>query len=358
MPSEIDALIALINRKQKEELLVPGSSLRNITYQRATTGSLTFDLMLGGGWPLNCWNEIIGHESSGKTTMVLKTIAANQAANPDHHTLWVASEDFDPEWAAALGVDIDRITFVMTNVMEHAYDAVLAVMEERLVDAVVIDSYPALVPSDEDDKTMMELTVGRGAYLTNKFMRKSSPPSAGRSSSTTAPVLGLFINQWRERVGLIFGDPRTTPGGKGKNYTIHDPHRGGPRGVDQERHSVKVGQIIKAHAIKNKTAPPQRVASVPFYFDDHVTTPRVAMTPLRQVYSIALDRDILEQKGAWYYFGTSASGRERSRCSPPCRLIPCYFTPWRTWSVTSCSVSLWTLHPRRPGVVVSHDPSE
>ena len=83
---------------------------------------------------------------------------------------------------------------------------------------MVIDSYPALVPSEEDDKTMMQLTVGRGAYLTNKFMRKSL--SATRRSLVQAdrPCLGLFINQWRERVGLIFGDPRTTPGGKGKNY--------------------------------------------------------------------------------------------------------------------------------------------
>ena len=83
MPTEIDALIASINRKAKWDVLVRGADLVHVTYQRNTTGSLAFDLMLGGGWPLNCWNEVIGNESSGKTTMILKTIAANQAANPE-----------------------------------------------------------------------------------------------------------------------------------------------------------------------------------------------------------------------------------------------------------------------------------
>jgi len=304
MPEEIDALIAQINRKQKEELLVPGTSLRNTTWQRTTTGSLAFDAMLGGGWPLNCWNEIIGHESSGKSTMAMKTIAANQKANPDYHTLWVASEEFDPEWAEVLGINIDNITFVMTNVMENAYDTVLAILAERLVDAVVIDSYPALVPSEEEDKTMMQLTVGRGAYLTNKFMRKSLSATRRSLVQSDRPCLGLFINQWRERVGLIFGDPRTTPGGKGKNYTFMTR-------VDVAREewikkdSVKVGQIIKATTIKNKTAPPQRVATVPYYFDDYGHHAKGSYDTLRQVYSIAVDRDILEQRGAWYYFGKS-----------------------------------------------------
>ena len=113
MPSEIDALIASINRKAKWDVLVRGADLVHVTCQRNTTGCLAFDLMLGGGWPLNCWNEIIGNESSGKTTMILKTIAANQALNPDYHTLWVACRGLRPEPGHSdLGVDVTRITFV------------------------------------------------------------------------------------------------------------------------------------------------------------------------------------------------------------------------------------------------------
>ena len=90
--------------------------------------------------------------------------------------------------------------------------------------------------------------------------------------------------------------------------------------------TVKVGQVIKGVAIKNKTAPPQRVASVPFYFADHGHHSKGSYDTVRQVYSIAVDQDIIEQKGAWYNFGPSTSGKERSRCSPHSRLIHCSFT--------------------------------
>ena len=157
--AELEAVIAAINKKG--EILFRGSDLLDVSFQRATTGSLSLDLMLGGGWPLNCLNEVIGVESSGKTSLTLKTIAAQQARNPDYHTLWVASEDFDFEWAATLGVDVSRMTFVLSNIMEEAYEACLRVMTQRAADAVIIDSMPALVPSEENEKTMMDLTVGR-----------------------------------------------------------------------------------------------------------------------------------------------------------------------------------------------------
>ena len=153
-------------------------------------------------------------------------------------------------------------------------------MEERACDAVVIDSYPALVPSDEDEKIMMELTVGRGAYFTNKFMRKSYAAMARSLSEYDRPVLALFVNQWRERIGVFMGDPRTTPGGKGKNYSFLTRVEVAREEWLTTSAKVKVGQAIKARAIKNKTAPPQRVASVDFYFDDSKDARRKGrMTP-------------------------------------------------------------------------------
>jgi recombination protein RecA len=303
MSAEIEALIRSVNAKQKDEVLVRGADLKHVTFQRATTGALTLDLMLGGGWPLNCWNEIIGNESSGKTAVTLKTIAANQAMNPDYATLWVASEDFFPEWAEALGVDVDRITFVMTNAMEVVYDAVLQAFSEKVVDAVVIDSYPALVPSDEDDKNMMEFTVGRGALLTNKFMRKSAAAQRRSLIEDERPVLGLFINQWRERIGVIGrADPRITPGGKGKNYSFLTR-------VDVAREEwitngakEKVGQNIKCRTVKNKTAPPQRTANVDFYFDDHKEFKTGDYDITKMVTVVAIESGVIEQRGAWYHF--------------------------------------------------------
>jgi len=313
MANPIDALIASINRKQKETVLVRGAELKHLTFQRATTGALAFDIALGGGWPLNCWNEVIGNESAGKTVMVLKTIAANQALNPEYHTLWVASEDFNMAWAEELGIDIDRVTFVMTNVMENAYDAVLSVLAERAVDAVVIDSFPALVPSDEEDRNMMELTVGRGAYITNKFMRKSLSASRRSLTEDDRPCLGLFINQWRDRIGAIgHSDPRITPGGKGKNYTFMtrvDVAR--EEWIANTTTKLKVGQAIKIRTVKNKTAPPQRTASVDFYFDDYRTHPVGSYDDLKQVWTIGTAADIIELSGSWYSFdGTKWQGEK------------------------------------------------
>lgn len=304
MPDVIDVLIETINKRYKDEVLVRGSALQHATWQRGTTGSLVFDVMLGGGWPLNTWNEIIGNESSGKTTMALKTIAAHQALKPEYHTLWVAAEDFDSEWAATLGVDVSRLTFVTTNVMELAYDAALAVMEERACDAVVLDSYPALVPSDEDDKNMMEMTVGRGAYFTNKFMRKSYGAMSRSLTEYDRPVLALFINQWRERIGVLHGDPRITPGGKGKNFAFVS--RVEVARTDWiKRGQIKVGQTIKGRTLKNKTAPPQREALVDFYFEDSGNHAAGDYDLLKQVHAVALSTDVIEQHGAWYHFGDS-----------------------------------------------------
>src|SRR5262245_16724157 len=215
MSAELDALIAKVNKRFKAEVLVYANQIP--TFQRVTTGSLSFDLLLGGGWPLDCWNEIIGNESHGKTAMALKTIAANQAINPNYQVLWVASEDFNKEWAAQLGVDLARVVLAQTNAMEDAYEVMLEALDEQSCDAIVLDSYPALVPNTESEGVMDDWVVGLGARLTNKLMRKSPP--AQRRRPEERHCLCLIINQWRDRIGVVRGDPRTTPGGKGKNFS-------------------------------------------------------------------------------------------------------------------------------------------
>src|SRR5262245_4667024 len=200
MASEIDALISSVNKKAKAEILIKGSALLHQTWQRQSSGSLSLDVMLGGGWPLNAMNEVIGLESSGKTTIALKTVAHQQAQDPNHHTVWAASEEFDPGWAHTLGVDVSRMTFIVTNVMEEVYESILAVMTERAADMVVIDSLPALVPLEEAEKAMNEITVSRGALLTNKLMRKAYGAMNRSRVEYDRPVLVLLINQWRDRM--------------------------------------------------------------------------------------------------------------------------------------------------------------
>jgi recombination protein RecA len=170
---EARKIMAAINKRFGDNVVVVGKDIRDDLIPRVTTGSTTFDYILGGGLPANQWNELVGEPSHGKTAIALKTIAANQALNPEYTTVWVAAEQWVPEYAEMCGIDSSRVIVIETNIMEEAYDAVIAFAESKSVDAIVIDSLPALVPSAEDDKTMDEFTVGRGALLTNKFFRKA-----------------------------------------------------------------------------------------------------------------------------------------------------------------------------------------
>ena len=294
--TQADALIAAVNKRLKSEVLMYASRLQ--TFQRVTTGSLSFDLMLGGGWPLNCWNEIIGLESHGKTVMALKTLAANMADDPDYMALWVASEDFNKDWALALGVDLNRVVLAVTNAMEDAYTIIIEALDSQSFDAIVLDSYPALQPPDE---SIEEWQVGIGARLTNKLMRVSPP--AQRRQPGERNCLALIVNQWRDRVGVTYGDPRTTPGGKGKNFSyftrvevVRDGWIDGPG-------KVKVGQTIKARTMKNKTAPPARVAVTDFYFADCPPFRPGDYDTVAEVWNIATTYEIIERKGAWYHYG-------------------------------------------------------
>jgi recombination protein RecA len=310
MSATLEEIIARVNKKYGSDTLVRGDQINNTEIPRCTTGSLAFDVMLGGGWPLNQWNEIIGNESNGKTVMVLKTIAANQALNPDHHTLWIASEEFVPDWAETLGVDLSRITLATTNVMEEAYQIVIDTLDARAVDAVVIDSLPALVPGEEDEKTMEQFAVGLGARLTGKFMRKSSKAQKRSLVDQERACLGLIINQWREKIGIVYGDPRTTPGGKAKNFHYFTRVEVA-RDEWLENDKKKVGLAIKARTIKNKTAPPQRMGVVDFYFDDNLPFRKGDYDLVKEVFSLAVASDLVTRRGAYYeYQGTRWQGKE------------------------------------------------
>ena len=252
--AEYESLQSIINsvkKKYGDGSIVKGSDVREMI-PRITTGVLSYDLMLGGGWPVNQWSEIIGEESSGKTAIAFKTIAANQAADPDFCALWIAAEDFVPEYAKAIGVDLDRLWIVENNIMEQVYDLAIRALDNRAVDMIVIDSLPALVPDDEAEKMMEEFTVGLGARLTGKFFRKSSK-SQKRS----------LIEEDRGCTGLI----RTTPGGKAKNFHYFCRVEV-KRDEWLKEKDEAVGQSIKGRTIKNKTHRPQQSAICDFYFTD------------------------------------------------------------------------------------------
>ena len=292
----------IINKKHGANTIIKGSEMRQ-ELPRITTGVLAFDLMLGGGWPVNQWSEIIGDESSGKTALVLKTIAANQALDPDWVVLWIAAEEFVPEYAQAIGLDLERIWIVETNIMEQAYDLITKALDNRAVDCIVVDSFPALIPNDENEKMMEEFTVGLGARLTSKFMKKSAKAQKRSMVNADRGCTGLMINQWREKIGVMYGDPRTTPGGKAKNYHYFTRVEVKRDEWIKEKDEA-FGQVIKARTLKNKTYRPQQTAQVDFYFADGSTSgfKLGEFDTIKDIVNIAIAINAITRAGAFYSF--------------------------------------------------------
>ena len=198
-----------------------------------------------------------------------------------------------------------------TCIMEEAYQICIDTLDARAVDAVVIDSLPALVPGEEDEKQMQEFAVGLGARLTGKFIRKSGKAQKRSLVTAERPCLGIIINQWREKIGILYGDPRTTPGGKAKNFSYFTRVEVARDGWI-EHDKVKYGLAIKARTIKNKTAPPQRTSVVDFYFADDPPFHQGDYDTTKEVFSLAMAYDLILRKGAWYeYDGQRWNGKEK-----------------------------------------------
>lgn len=311
--AELLKVLNAINKKMGADTVVLGSDIIDVA-DRFTTGSVAVDVSLGGGWPANQWHEIIGEASNGKTALALKTIAANQKRDPNFTTVWVAAEEWVPGYAELCGVDTSRVYVVSTNIMEMAYEAVIEFTESKAVDCIVIDSLPALVPSSEDEKQMEESTVGRTALLTNKFFRKVGKASKRSLTEAERPFIGIVINQWRSKIGVMYGDPRTTPGGLGKDYaffTRMEVRRDEwiEAGTGQEKR--RIGQSIKVRIIKNKSAPPSQTAVVDFYFASGGDIPAGEFDFAKEIVAMGIINKVIVRAGAYYrYAGRQWQGSD------------------------------------------------
>lgn len=300
--------MARINKKYGAGSVVLASKMP--TVPRFTSGSLSLDVMLGGGWPGNQWNEVVGAESSGKTTIVHKTIAANQKKDPAFTTFWVAAEGYDHEWATTLGVDVDRVIVFETNAMETAYTEMIKAAESRAVDAIVLDSYPALVADDEDAKNMDEATMAGGARVTGKFFRKVGAATRRSLVEQERPVLCLIVNQFRDQIGGWAPNgmtPKTSPGGKAKNYAYYTRVEvSRTEWIDEKRPggSVRVGQVIKLKTLKSKSAAPQQVSTLRFFFANSSTGICAGEYDLAsQLITQGIYHGLIRLDGSWYKYG-------------------------------------------------------
>lgn len=303
----IATVIAEINKEFGPETVVWGSQIRYSDLPRISTGSYSLDMALGGGWQTNAFHELYGDESSGKTTIILKTIAVQQALNPDHVTFWVAAEEFVPGWARDLGCDTDKILVMQTNILEEACNAAIMVLESRTADVLVIDSMPALSPISEGEGTMDDTQVGLAARLIGKFFRKSYTAMKRSLVEDDRPVTCFVVNQWREKIGVMFGDPRTTPGGRAKNYwftTRLQLVRDDWLTEGDRKNQRKVGITIKALTKKNKSFPPERTAVFDFYFDHNEAGISPGSYDLgKELVTLAILYEIFAIKGSYYHLG-------------------------------------------------------
>lgn len=304
VPMTIEELAADVNKKHGKEVIVLGNQVSQVV-PRLSTGILSLDLALGGGWASNQWNEVVGVESSGKTAICYHTIAYNQALDPEFTAMFVAAEEFVPSYAQAIGVDLDRIWVVESNEMEFVFDLTVRAVEHRMIDMLVIDSLPALVTDAEAERTMIEgQLVSPGAKIISTFFKKMSK-AARRSlkDPNDRPCTLIMINQWRDVIGQMFGDPNITPGGKAKNYhffvrleVARDEWI--KTGSDL---TTRIGQTIAVRTFKNKTHRAQQRAQMDFYFADGAGMKKGEFDRVKDIVNVALSLELFE--GRYKYEG-------------------------------------------------------
>lgn len=289
-----DALKAIEKEYGKGAIMKLGDRA-NVSVDAISSGSMALDAALGiGGYPKGRIIEIYGPESSGKTTLALHAIAECQKQGG--RCAFIDAENaIDPQYAKALGVDIDELILSQPDSGEQALEICEVLVKSGAIDLVVIDSVAALVPQAELDGEMGDASVGLQARLMSKAMRKLA--GAMNHSGTTA----IFINQLREKVGIMFGNPETTPGGRALKFYASvrlDVRRG-----EALKNGAEVyGNVTKIKVVKNKVAPPFRTAVVNMIYGQGISH-------VDEVLNIAVENDIISKAGAWFSYNGDKIGQ-------------------------------------------------
>lgn len=261
------------------------------------SGSLALDVALGvGGYPRGRIVEVYGPESSGKTTVALHAIAEVQK-NGGTAAFIDAEHALDPQYAEKLGVNIDDLLLSQPDTGEQGLEIADALVSSGAVDIVVIDSVAALVPRAEIDGEMGDTHVGLQARLMSQALRKLS------GSINKTKTIAIFINQIREKVGIMFGNPETTPGGRALKF--YSTIRLEVRRAEQLKSGTDIiGNRTKIKVVKNKVAPPFKVAEVDMMYGQGISQEG-------ELLDMAVEKDIVDKSGAWYAYKGDRIGQGR-----------------------------------------------
>lgn len=265
--------------------------------QVMSSGSLALDIALGaGGYPKGRIIEIYGPESSGKTTVALHAVA--QAQKEGGIAAFIDAEHaLDPAYAAALGVNIDELLLSQPDSGEQGLEIAGKLIDSGAVDLVVIDSVAALVPRAEIDGDIGDSHVGLQARMMSQAMRKLS------ASINKTKTIAIFINQLREKVGVMFGNPETTPGGRALKFysTIRLEVR---RAEQIKENGEAIGNRTRLKVVKNKVAPPFKTTEVDIIYGEGVSQ-------VGELVDMGAEKDIIEKAGSWYSYGEEKIGQGR-----------------------------------------------